>query len=367
MRVNNNTLVVSLLAILCMILKSFSVRSSVDVSLNINHTSAASVEVGAELPSNSISNAKLIEASSNKYSSCYISDDKVINGPISSEACQHILKKERIIFRWEDADDLKWTAMLEKAFSDVLCKILWDPSDHYSRRRRCCRPPRAIRKKYPGLKRKTWRKMPQDLRYLFSGCHQKTRMPEFIGKVVSVMVEELKYWVSYGVFWMHHGIFYTRFVIFPQIQEIYKMLSMMWKIFILSARHGSLYYALWIMLPYYAEYIKKIMKKRSSRVLAFIIFLLQCTLVVAQPTRSGKSFIPAAAVAVGAGIVTAGAAAVAMHKSMSESERNKKRRRMKKSGATTSGAEHTKRGRKRKKTATSSNFRVEDNAEAAGE
>ena len=373
MRVNN-TLALSLLAILCMILKSFTVRSSVDVSLNINHTSAASVEVGAELPSNSISNAKLIEASSNKYSSCYISDDKVINGPILSEAsCQHILKKERIIFRWEDADDLKWTAMLEKAFSDVLCKILWDPSDHYSRRRRRCRPPRAIRKKYPGLKRKTWRNMPRDLRYLLSGCHQKTCMPEFIGKVVSVMVEELKYWVSYGVFWIYHGIFYTRFVIFPQIQEIYKMLNMMWKIFILSARHGSLYYALWVMLPYYAEYIKKIMKKRSSRVLAFFIFLLQCTLVVAQPTRSGKSFIPAAAVAVGAGIVTAGAAAVAMHKSMSESERNKKRRRMKQSGAATSGEEHTRKGRKRKKKtdaddprATSSNFGVED-TEAAGE
>ena len=144
MRVNN-TLALSLLAILCMILKSFTVRSR-DVSLNINHTSAASVEVGAKLPSNSISNDKLIEASSdNKYSSCYISDDKVINGPISTESCQHILKKERIILRW-DSHNLKWTAMLEKAFSDVLCKILWDPSDHYSRRRRRCRPPRAIRK-----------------------------------------------------------------------------------------------------------------------------------------------------------------------------------------------------------------------------
>ena len=343
MRINGRW-TLSMLAIFCIYWKSCTVGNVNNISGDISIPAAAILDVeAAELPS------------TYNYSTCPVNNNKIIRGPISTEVCERFLRKERINHDWDadcqnrtalfqkafwDADCLNWTAILQKAFSDILGEVPWVPSSH-SFRRRSRRPPRAIRKKCPGLTRERWKRMPPDLpHYLLCGYHkQMMGMPEFIDLVFSTLREEVVYWVSYpfivirysmalGMFWMHHGVIHARYVLLPRIRKAVKKLVVMWRIFILLAQKVSLYFALWVILGFLAEQANEKMKKYCNlsrkwcKLIAFIIPLMRCTFVTAaQPTgTASNSSMPAAAVVVGAGIAGAGAAAVAMHYSRSTSE-----------------------------------------------
>ena len=189
-----------------------------NIRVNINRTSIATREGGGELPSVDGVNLTSITQNIRPIKNTDI---------ISTELTGYLLKGGRSNFNNfnSDGNGRNWTVFQKVWYDMCACD---DPFNYHSWRRRRRRPPRQLRKRHPGLKRKKWREMSMALfrnaalNHLFCGRHKTMMsMADFINLAFSIPRAEVTYWVQYSImmvqysvavstFWLYYSLFLAR-------------------------------------------------------------------------------------------------------------------------------------------------------------